>query len=120
MSSPRILIVEDEIIIAEVIRETLEAAGFGPCECVASVSDALGALNAGLWRGALLDIRLRGDLVFPVAEMLKARGLPFAFCSGDGDSASIPAAFAAAPILSKPWRTGELERIAAAVFGRPA
>jgi len=119
MSTPTILIVEDEIIIAEVIRDTLEAAGFGACACVASVPDALSALDAGEWRGALLDIRLNGDFVFPVAEKLHARGLPFAFCTGDGDNASIPAAFAHAPILAKPWGTGQLERVANDIFGAP-
>jgi CheY-like chemotaxis protein len=116
MPSNRILIVEDEFIIAEVIKDALEEVGFDECVHAASLEEAIGAADDGHWSGAFLDIRLNGALVFPVAERLFARGVPFAFCTGDGDAAEIPAQFASAPVLPKPWASGELERLAQVMF----
>jgi len=116
MIGGRILLVEDEFIIAEVIKDTLESAGVRECVHVASVDEGVQAAGAGNWNGAFLDIRLNGVFVFPVAEQLSVRGVPFAFCTGDGDSAIIPKKFASAPILSKPWGPGAIERLAADLF----
>lgn len=112
----RILIVEDEFVIAELIKDMLEAMGYEHIVHVASLSDALTVTDIGEWRGAFLDIRINGTLVFPLADRLNALGVPFAFCSGDGEAASIPSAFSHVPILPKPWAAGELERLAAHVL----
>jgi DNA-binding NtrC family response regulator len=113
MPQAKILIVEDEFIIAEMMKQALEAAGLGKCRHAGSVADAMRALDKGGWGAALLDIRLGGDFVFPVAEALHARGVPFAFCSGAADGSDIPESLAHAPFLQKPWPSGDLERITA-------
>ncbi len=117
MNSAKILLVEDEFIIAEMGKENLEAAGYGECRHAGTVADALKALEEGSWRGALLDIRLNGELVFPVAEELQARGVPFAFCSGSSESKSVPEKFAGTPTLLKPWSTHEFDRVVKRVLG---
>jgi CheY-like chemotaxis protein len=117
MQQTKILLVEDEFIVAELMKDVLEGIGFSDCRHAASVPDALSALCEEGWRGALLDISLAGTLVFPVAEALAQRGLPFAFCSGNGDQAQSPEAFSSTPVLPKPWAAGDLERLAADLFG---
>jgi DNA-binding response OmpR family regulator len=119
MPHSRILIVEDEFIIAELIKDTLEAMGHVECTHAASVEAGLDAADDGHWAGALLDVRLNGVPVFPVAERLFARGAPFIFCTGDSDTIEFPAHFAAAPILPKPWGPGQLERMAQEMLSAP-
>ena len=57
---------------------------------------------------AILDVNIRGGHVFPVAERLRARGIPFALASGYGDWA-LPKAFRNQPRLTKPFTEQELE-----------
>jgi DNA-binding response OmpR family regulator len=116
MARGEILIVEDEFIIAEMMKETLQAAGYG-CAHAASLDAALDAVAARSWAGAVLDIKLQHQLVFPVAEALRVRAVPFAFSSGLGDAADLPAHFQDVPVLRKPWGEGDLEDIARAIFG---
>jgi CheY-like chemotaxis protein len=117
MPGSRILVVEDEFIIAEVMKDQLESIGFEQCVHAATLDEALQALNEDTWNGAFLDIRLNGALVFPVAERLQISRVPFAFCSGDSDSGAIPTSFSAGPVLPKPWGAGELEQLAKRIFG---
>ena len=116
MPTSRILVVEDELIIAEAMKDGLAEIGLSNCLHASSLEDAMTAVRGGDVAGALLDIRLNGDLVFPVAELLRAKGVPFAFCSGNGDASVIPETLEGAPILSKPWPPGELERLAERLF----
>ena len=81
----RVLVVEDETLIAVEIEETLRELG-----CV--VVGAVGKLDAALrlaaeeaLDAAILDVAIRGGHVFPVAERLLARGVPFVLASGYGD-----------------------------------
>jgi DNA-binding response OmpR family regulator len=116
---PDILVVEDEFVIAELLCEVLEAEGHGVCLHAPTVAKALEALESGRWRGALLDIRLNGELVFPVAEALRARGVPFVFSSGDGDI-GMPPQFENVPVLQKPWNEQALSEVVRKVFREPA
>jgi CheY-like chemotaxis protein len=105
MAATRILVVEDEFLIALDIAGVLEQAGFvvvGPC---GTVADALQALEREVVHGALLDAQLAGEPVARVAELLKARGIPFAFVSGYGRE-HLPPAFRDVLLVPKPF-TGE-------------
>ena len=115
MKPPTILLLEDEFIIAEVLKDTLEWAGFGPCAHAPSNEVALSMLAQGEWVGALVDVQLNGETGFAVAETLQRRGIPFAFCSG---GAPIPALFADVPVLAKPWTADALEALAGRLFPR--
>ena len=106
----RILVVEDTLMLAEVLVDQLEGCG---CEVVGPV----GHLNRGVTLaqsekldGALLDVNLNGERCFPIAEVLTARSIPFAFLTGYGDAAIAPE-FRHIPRLSKPYSTAELERL---------
>jgi hypothetical protein len=58
---------------------------------------------------ALLDVNVAGRAIFPVADALKARGVPFAFASGYG-AAGVEGDHRGAPVLQKPFRQIDLER----------
>ncbi|UVL86486.1 response regulator [Pseudomonas sp. B21-028] len=103
----RVLVVEDEGAIAMLIEEMLEDFG---CEVVASVArlaTARDQASTALIDLALLDVNLAGELVFPVAEILRNRGIPFLFSTGYGVS-GVPGEFAGYPVLHKPFSESEL------------
>jgi CheY-like chemotaxis protein len=110
LSGLRLLVVEDEAIVAMLLEDMLAdlgcvvagSAGDMPRGVAFAEDDAL-ALDA-----AVLDINLGGDNVFPVAERLVARGVPFIFATGYGRDGVAPA-FAGIPVLSKPFDPRALE-----------
>ena len=116
----RILVVEDEAVIAIMIEDMLVDLG---CEVVGpagSVAEAIRLAESEPLSGAFLDVNLGGASIYPVADLLSARRIPFVFVSGYGAGA-IAARFAGTPILSKPILDADfehaLERIRQAVDG---
>ena len=102
MKRPRILVVEDEALVALMVEDLLEDLG---CEVAASFGELSKALS---WLaqsgktidGALLDVNIGGETVFPVADALFAQGTPFGFLTA---YSSVPQARTyAAPVLHKP------------------
>ena len=107
MAVKRILVVEDEFLIALDIVAALEAGGFVAVGPLASIDEALDALEGGEIDGALLDANLGGHSVGPLADALAARGLPFAFVSGYGRE-QLPPRHRDAPLVRKPFTNAEL------------
>lgn len=104
LAARRILVVEDEFLIADEMAEALSAHGaqvVGPAPSVVAALDLI-EREAALDH-AVLDINLRGQTVFPVAEALWRRAVPFIFTTGY-DTALIPPPFANVPRLIKPLR----------------
>ncbi len=108
LANRRILVVEDEVLIAMQIEEILLDLG-----CV--VVGAVGRLDAAMslaadqaLDAAILDVNILGGLVYPVAERLSARGIPFMLASGYG-SWALPEPLRDLPRLTKPFRRLELE-----------
>src|SRR5579885_1169916 len=108
MGALRILVVEDEGLIALMVEDMLEDLGCEVAASVSSVGEALKWLaDGGQLDAALLDVNLGGEHVFAVAEALEAKGAPFAFTTGYGE---IPdRRFADAPVVPKPIRREALE-----------
>ena len=101
-----IMVVEDEALIAMVLVDHLQEIGLSAVGPFSRVADALKVgeeLDA-----AILDVNLGGESVYPVADMLHARGIPFVFMTGYG-SASIDPRFAMVPVLQKPIEAKALE-----------
>lgn len=97
----RILIVEDEWLVAEDHAQTLRDCGYsviGPC---ATVESALDTINQETIDAALLDVELRNEKSFAVAEALIRLGVHFAFLSGHSKH-DLPEALRGEVILSKP------------------
>ena len=112
----RILVVEDEFMLADELHMVLEAAGALVLGPVGSVEEALRCIAmASTIDGAILDVNLDGELVFPVADHLAARGVPFVFLTGYG-SGTAEGRHAGRPTLGKPLKPQVLIR-ALAGFG---
>jgi two-component sensor histidine kinase/ActR/RegA family two-component response regulator len=107
---PRVLLVEDEALVAMMIQETLAEFGFDVLGPIATVSEALAAAREPFIDAAVLDINLGDDLVYTVAEILARRGVPFVFVTGY-DSDSVDARFSGIPVLQKPIDRESLRRI---------
>ena len=107
----RILLVEDEAMVAMLIESILDDLGCLVVECAASVPAALEAIDSRQFDGALLDMNLGGSTVYPVAEILSARALPFAFVSGYGPTADVEARFPNVAVLKKPFDAWHLAQL---------
>jgi CheY-like chemotaxis protein len=81
-SRPRILVVEDEGLVADYLQEVLQAAGYSICGPAARVSEALQLIERDRPDAALLDVYLRGETSVPVARVLAEKSVPFAFMTG--------------------------------------
>jgi len=109
LSGLKILIVEDQFLIADDLRRVVGFLGaeiVGPCPTVAAAQAALAGQPVDV---ALLDLNLGGDQVVPIAEELKRRAIPFAFTTGY-EAWVVPPEFQERPLLHKPVSPAELER----------
>jgi len=97
-----VLVVEDDPIIALDFEDTILRFGVKTVRTAANVARALQLIEERLPDFALLDISLMREKSFAVAERLEALGIPFAFISGYGPDAGLPAALAQKPRLPKP------------------
>lgn len=97
----RVLIVEDEYFLADDAARALSEAGASIVGPVATIEDAKRHVEQGGFDAALLDIKLRNEMAYSVADMLRARAIPFAFVTGF-DQAHIPERFADVPHQAKP------------------
>ncbi|MBU3971474.1 MAG: response regulator [Alphaproteobacteria bacterium] len=85
--SGRVLIVEDESLVAMLLETILEDMGCTPVGPASTIDEGLAlATGAEPLDAALLDVNVAGRQVFPIAEALKARGVPFVFSTGYGES----------------------------------
>jgi CheY-like chemotaxis protein len=104
---PRILIIEDEAILALVLEEFLADAGFEIAGIAGRLETALALIQRGVSDAAILDANLAGVSSAPAAMALTARGVPFVVVSGYLPEQQ-PDAFAGALCLRKPCRPDDL------------
>jgi len=97
----RVFVVEDEFLLGIALEEDLKAAGCVVLGPFRSLARAREAARTEVFDLAILDINLAGELVYPLAEEMIARGKPFVFLSGYG-AADMPNRFRAVRRLSKP------------------
>ena len=114
----RILIAEDEAMIALDLESVLQDLGCEIIGPVANVEDLVQQFEAHRPDGALLDINLRGKQVFAVLPRLIQQGLPVIIMSGYDDIALIPQDFRALPRLSKPFDQTALRELCVTVFAK--
>lgn len=105
----RILLVEDEAMIAMLVEDMLIDSGASVVGPAAGVSTALAAIDTEAIDGALLDVNLGGEQSFEVADALAARSIPFVFVTGYGGGA-VRDRYPNAATLQKPFVTSDLER----------
>jgi DNA-binding response OmpR family regulator len=108
LAGRRILVVEDEMMIAILLEESLLALGCIVVGPVGKLEVAKRLATDESLDAAVLDVTIRGGEVFPVAEILAGRGIPFVLASGYSDWV-LPAAMQGKPRLTKPFTLRELE-----------
>jgi len=106
----RVLLVEDEILVAMMMKDILTELGFSVIGPFSRLSEAMVAavhedINAGI-----IDVNLGGEFVYPVADVLAARKIPFVFITGYGVE-SIDSRFEYVPIVKKPVQRQVLQKI---------
>ncbi|NGM49859.1 response regulator [Caulobacter sp. 602-2] len=109
----RVLIVEDEIMVAMLVEDLLTDLGCDVTGPAVSAETAVEAARREIVDFALLDVNLDGGTSFAAADVLRERGVPFAFVTGYGDQGVRPD-LRDAPILSKPVDPRQLARTIAA------
>jgi DNA-binding response OmpR family regulator len=116
-AQPRILVVEDETILAMMIEDALVDEGYTVVGPFARLDDALQAAEREALDAALLDINIVGGMVFPVAEMLARRGVPFFLATGY-DNRILGKAHPDWLVLMKPYRLDDVVARLAVMTGR--
>ncbi len=113
----RILIVEDEYLVASHLEMVLEDLGFAVVRSVATIPEAIAAIADEAPEAVILDANLDGISSAPVAEELAARGVPFVVVTGYGDLELPSAALQSARRVHKPFTMGSLAVVLGEVLG---
>ena len=118
LAGRRILVAEDEYLVARDIARIVAAMGGQVLGPVGRLAQALDLSRGGgaVLHGAVLDVQLGEEQIYPLADELIARGVPVVFATGY-DGGVIPDHLRATPRVEKPFSQGSLERMVAKVFG---
>jgi CheY-like chemotaxis protein len=115
LAGRRILIVEDSPVVAPFTADLLGEIG---CEVVGPAPNMAAArecIEGEQFDAALMDIHIRGERVFPLCDVLEAKGVPFVLTSGYADW-NIPEKWQDRPRLQKPYTLEQVEQALASVF----
>jgi CheY-like chemotaxis protein len=107
-AKPRVLVVEDEYLIRMLLEDMLADLGFSVVAAAGTIAEASDFAAKGDFQVAILDVNLDGEEVFPVADILIKRGLPFVFVTGYGEN-SLPKPYRGRPALQKPFQAEQLK-----------
>jgi DNA-binding response OmpR family regulator len=113
----RVLILEDEAMIAGWIESILSAAGWSVVGPVATLERALEAIDRGRLDAALLDVRVNGHDAYAVADVLMGRGIPFIFVSGFTRK-QMPPGYRNCAYIAKPFTPDAILALLEEVVGR--
>lgn len=108
--APRVLLVEDESLVAMLLEDMLTALGYEIAGVASRLEPALQLAEAAQYDVAVLDVNLGGAVrSFPVADRLRARGIPFVFATGYG-TGCLGDRTSHAPVVRKPFGAKDLAR----------
>jgi len=106
----RILVVEDEALVALLVEDALADAGFDVLGPAATVSEALALLGRETPDAVVLDLNLAGESSTPVADALTRLGIPYVIATGYG-AAALPPGHERAAVLAKPYDPNDLAAV---------
>ena len=106
----RVLVVEDEMMVSMLIEDMLTDLGCTVVGPAARLDEAIDLAKSEEIDCAVLDVNLGGQPIFPLADLLRELGRPFAFATGYGD-AGVRDVDRGTPVLQKPFREGDLARV---------
>lgn len=114
----RVLVVEDEYMVAALLEDRLQALGCDVVGPAHEIEEALEMLASERLDAAVLDVNISGQMVFPVADALAARDIPFVFATAYG-ARGLMSRHADRAVLDKPYHERALEHaLRAALLGR--
>lgn len=110
-----IFIVEDEPMIGLILEDFLDGLGYQVCSNVDQLAEACLRAREGGFDAAILDCHLGDEQVWPVADILQEKGIPFLFATG-GSSDEVPDRFGPCPTLEKPFTMANVENALERLF----
>jgi DNA-binding response OmpR family regulator len=112
----RVLVVEDEFLVAMLIEDMLTSAGCVVAGPIPRLSEALEAVDRGTFDAAVLDVNLAGERIDPVADALSRRNVPFMFVTGYSTGV-LPGEHAERPHIRKPFKMADLLGMLSSLVG---
>ena len=106
----KVLVVEDEMMVSMLIEDMLADLGCTVVGPASRLDEAIQLATDADLDCAVLDVNLGGQPIFPLADLLREKGAPFAFATGYGD-AGLRDVDRGSPVLQKPFREGDLARV---------
>ena len=105
-----VFLVEDEVMIRMMVADMLRELGYTIAAEAGEIGEAMRLAETAFFDLAILDINVNGKIISPVAELLKARNLPFIFATGYGFS-GLPEEYRDRPALQKPFQIEILDQM---------
>lgn len=118
LAGKRVFVVEDEMLVAMNIEDILLDLGATVVGPAMRLDTALELAATADFDVAMLDVNIHGGRSYPVAEVLRTRGLPFIFATGYGHTDD-DGSFGSVPTLAKPFRSHDLEQALSEAIGNP-
>lgn len=112
----RILIVEDEYLIRLLLEDMIADLGYEVAAVAASLTEGMTHAKQAQVEVAILDVNIDGVQVFPIADTLRGRNIPFVFITGYG-AQGLPDSYRNAPTLQKPFQMQDLKITLAKILG---
>ena len=109
----RVLVIEDEVLIAMVLEDMLDILGHVVVGTPGTYAEAATAIDAGGFDLVVADVNLGADPIYPLADRIRAAGIPLILATGSHRD-TLPPQFADVPVLEKPYALASIE----AVLGR--
>jgi CheY-like chemotaxis protein len=110
----RIFVVEDEYLIRMLLEDMLTDLGYSIAAAAGNLTEASSLAKSVEMDVAILDVNIDGEEIFPVADILAARGKPFVFVTGYGGQ-GLPDPYRGRPALQKPFQIDDLKNTLAAL-----
>lgn len=108
MRKLRVLVVEDEALVAMLVEDLLNELGHEVGAIASRMEDALANARTGQYDVAIIDLNLDGQPSYPVADILSERGVLFIFATGYG-AGGLDSKYSGVPVLTKPFVVADLE-----------
>ena len=110
-----VFLVEDEVMIRMMVADMLEELGYSVAAEAGEIKEAIRLAQSTDFDLAILDVNVNGKVISPVADLIKARNLPFIFATGYGSS-GLPEEYRDRPALQKPFQLETLAQVIASTM----
>jgi two-component sensor histidine kinase len=108
-AAPRLFVVEDSFLLIVTLENMCEDLGWQIVGPATRLDEAMEMARTETFDAALLDVNLDGEMSWGVADVLKARGIPFAFGTGYDQTDMLPGHLAGSSVIAKPYRLDDVE-----------